>query len=51
MFLVVAKKSRSFFRFPSSADVQVCGSWERAQPGSQPEPAEIFHTIDIVLSL
>jgi len=39
MFLVVAKKSRTFSSFPCSANEQVYKSWEGAQPGSQPELA------------
>jgi len=39
MFLVVAKKSRTFFSFPYAAKEQVCRSWEGAQPGSQPKLA------------
>jgi len=39
MFLVVAKKSRTFFGFPYSANEQVCRSWEGARPGSQPKLA------------
>jgi len=40
MVLVVAKKSRTFFfTFPCSADEQVRRSWEGAQPGRQPKPA------------
>jgi len=33
--LVVAKKSRTFFSFPCSADELVCRGWQGAQPGSQ----------------
>ena len=39
MFLVVAKKSWSFFSFSCSGNKQVCRSWEGAQPGSQPKLA------------
>jgi len=39
MFLVGAKKSRTFFSFPYSANEQVGRSWEGAQPGSQPKLA------------
>ena len=48
----MAKKSRTFFSFPCSADEQVGRSWEGAQPGSQPKLAmEIFHTMDGMFSL
>jgi len=47
MVLVVARKSRTFFSFPCSADELVCRDWEGAKPGSQPKIADIiFHTID-----
>jgi len=39
MFLVVAKKSRTFFGFPCSAHEQVCRSWAGAQPGSESQLA------------
>ena len=39
MFLVVAKKSRTFSSFSNSANEQVCRSREGAQPGSQPKLA------------
>jgi len=32
-FLVVAKKSKTSFSLPCSANEQVCRSWEGAQPG------------------
>jgi len=49
---VVAKKSRTFSSLPYPADEQVCRGWEGAQPGSQPSwPVEIFHTVDVTLSL
>jgi len=52
MFSAVAKKSRTFSSLPHSADEQVCRSWEGAQPGRQPSwLVEIFHTIDVMLSL
>jgi len=35
LFPVVAKKSRTFFSFPYSADEQVRRSLEGAEPGSQ----------------
>jgi len=34
MFLAVAKKSRTFFSFPCSANEQIYKRWERVQPGS-----------------
>jgi len=40
MFSVVAMKSRTFSSVPCSAPEQACGSWEGAQPGSQPRLAE-----------
>jgi len=54
MVLVAAKKSKTFFSFQYSANEQVCRSWERAHPGSQPKLAKgniPYHTIDIMLSL
>jgi len=39
IFLVVAKKSKTFFSLPYSATVQVCRRWEGARPGSQPKLA------------
>jgi len=52
MFLVVAKKSRTFSSFSYSANEQVCRSWAGAQPCRQPSWAmEIFHTIGVLLSL
>jgi len=37
MFLIVAKKSRTFSCLPCSADEQVHKSWEGAQPDKQPK--------------
>jgi len=37
MLSVVAMKSRSFFSLRCSANKQVGGSWEGAQPGSEPK--------------
>jgi len=52
MFSVVAKTSGTFFGFPCSADEQVCKIWERAEPEASPGwPMEIFHTIDVVLTV
>jgi len=52
MILVVVKKSRTFSSLPYSANEQVCRSWEGAQPKCYSGlPMEIFHTIDITLSL
>jgi len=52
MFSVVAMKSRTFSCFSYSANEQVCRSWEGAQPERDPSwPMQIFHTIDIMLSL
>jgi len=52
MILVVAIKSRAFSSFPYAADEQVCGSWEGPQTDRQPSwLMEIFHTIDVMLSL
>jgi len=39
MFLVVAKKSRTFSGFPYSGNEQVCRSWEGSSPGSEPKLA------------
>jgi len=39
MFLVAAKKIRTFSSFPYSTNEQVCRSWEGAEPGSQPKLA------------
>jgi len=39
MFLVVAKKSRTFSSLSYSAHEQVCRSWEGAQPGREPKLA------------
>jgi len=52
MFSVIAKKSRTFCSFSYSAHERLCRSWEGAQPGREPGwPMEIFHTINITLSL
>ena len=37
MFLVVAKKSRTFYSLPYSSKEQVCRSWKVAQPARQPK--------------
>jgi len=52
MLADVARKSSTFSSFSHSADDQVCGSWEGARPDRQPGcPAEIFHTVDVMLGL
>jgi len=52
MFSVVAMKSRTYSSFSYSVYKRVCGSWEGAQPGRETGwPMEIFHTINIMLSL
>jgi len=52
MFSVVAMKLRTFSSLPYSANEQVCRSWEGASPSASPGwPMEIFHTIDVMLSL
>jgi len=51
MFLVVAKKSRTFFSFPYSANKEVYKSWEDSQAASPNWPMEVFHNIHIMLSL
>jgi len=52
MLLVVAMKSRTFSSFSYSANEHVCTSCKGAQPDRWPSwPMEIFHTIDIMLSL
>jgi len=52
MFSVIAMKSRTFSSFSCSANERVCRSWGGAQTDRQPSWAmEIFHTVDIMLSL
>jgi len=52
MFSVIAVKSRTASSFSYSANEQVCRSWEGIYPDRQPTwPMEIFHIIDIMLSL
>ena len=52
LFSDVAMKSRTFPSFSYPANEQVCRSWEGAWPAREPSwPVEIFHTMDIVLSL
>jgi len=52
VFLVVAKKSKTFISFLCSGDEQAYRTREGAQPDREPSwPVEIFHTIDIMLIL
>ena len=52
MFSVVDKKSRTFSSPPCSANEQCAGAGrEHSQAASPSCPVEIFHTMDIRLSL
>jgi len=54
MVLIVAKKSRTYFSFSYSANepaVQELGGREHSQAASSSWAMEMFHTIDVMLSL